>query len=130
MLILCQDSPIANVPSENHLPISAVTLPELSLTAHTPSEIQASQLEDPTIGPILQSRERNQPPQISQADSLPHRRLAQLWDQLTVREGVLYRLFLGPDDACNHLQLVIPYNLRVRDIRSVTWRCGRRSSGA
>ena len=36
----------------------------------------------------------------------------ELWDQLTVREGVLYRLFLGPDDTCNHLQLVVPYNLR------------------
>ena len=99
------------LPSENRVPISAVTLPELSLTAHTLSEIKASQLEDPTIGPILQSKERNQPPQISQADSVPHRRLAQLWDQLTVREGVLYHLFLQPDDTCNHLQLVVLYNL-------------------
>ena len=99
------------LPNENRSPINAVTLPELSLNTHTPSEMQASQLDDLIIGPILQCKERDQPPLVSLADNLPHRRLAQLRDQLTVREGVLYHLFGEPDDASNHLQLVVPSEL-------------------
>ena len=71
-----------------------------------------SQLEDPIIGPILQCKEADTPPQTSQADSLPYRRLAQLSDKLIVREGALYQVFMGPNDASNHLQLVVPTKLR------------------
>ena len=85
-----------------------VALPELSLNAHTTSEMRTSQLDDLII---LQCKERGYSLQVSQADNLPHRQLTQLWDQLTVRESVLYHLFVGPDDTSNHLQLVVPSKL-------------------
>jgi len=56
---------------ENDIPINAVTLPELSLNAHIPSEIRVSPLDDLTIGPVLRSKERDRSHQVSQADSLP-----------------------------------------------------------
>ena len=40
------------------------------------------------------------------------RRLAELWDQIIVKDGVLYRVFVGQDDKSNHFQFVVPENLR------------------
>ena len=92
--------------------ISAVQMLDLSLSVCGPVELRASQLADPVIGPILLSKETEQKPQVSAADNLMFRRLAQLWDQIVVKDGVLYRAFVGQDDKSNHFQFVVPANLR------------------
>jgi len=87
---------------------------DLSLSASSPADFRAAQLADTVIKPILQSKEANQHPDVSPADSL-----CQVWDQLIVKDGVLYRWFAGPDDNSNHLQLVVPSNLRPEILESL-----------
>ena len=36
------------------------------------------------------------------------RRLIQIWDQLMVKEGVLYRMFIGRGNYESYLQLIVP----------------------
>ena len=96
----------------NQKVISNVQISDLSLSVCSPAELRASQLADPVIGPILRTKATADKPQVSTADSLSYRRLAQLWDQLVVKEGVLYRVFLGQVDKSNHFQLVVPAELR------------------
>jgi len=93
--------------------ISAVQmLDSISLSVCSPAELCASQLADPVIGPMLRSKETEQKPQVPTADDLMYRRLAQLWNQLFVKGGVLYQVFVGQDDKCNHFQLLVPAKLR------------------
>jgi len=67
----------------------------LDLNVCSPIELCAPQLADPVIDPILQSKKTEQKPQVSAADNLMYQRLAQLWDQLTVKDGVLYQVFVA-----------------------------------
>ena len=99
--------------------INSVDVSDLSLSASSAADLRAAQLADAVIKPILQSKEANHRPNISSADSLPYRRLAQVWDQLIVKDGVLYRWFAGPDDSSNHLQLVVPLDLRSEVLESL-----------
>ena len=96
------------LPSGPNSPINAVTMSTTSLSMHSQAELRAAQLNDSVIGPILHSKEAEQRPTASPADSLSYRRLTQLWDQLVIKGGILYRLFAGPEDESNHLQLVVP----------------------
>ena len=79
-----------------------------------PGEMRASQLQDPTIGPILTAKESDERPPHDKEKSgnIERRRLLQLWDQLLVRDGILYRQFIGTNGAPNHLQLILPLALR------------------
>ena len=81
-----------------------------------PGEIRASQLQDPTIGPIPTAKESNERPPHDKEKSgnVEQRWLLQLWDQLPVRDGILYRQFIGTNGAPNpnHLQLILPLALR------------------
>lgn len=101
------------LPSEiNQQIIQAVQTSDLSFSICSSMELQVSQLEDPIIGPILKAKQADTRPDTSPADNLLYRRLAQLWDQLCVRDGLLYRVFVGQDDQLDHFQLVVPAKLR------------------
>lgn len=69
-----------------------------------PGETRASQLQNATIGPILTAKERNEwPPHDKEKSGIIERwRLLQLWDQLLMRDGILYRQFIGINRAPNH----------------------------
>ena len=58
--------------------------------------------------------------------SLEARRLFQLWDQLTVERGVLWRMFESSDGKDSHLQLVLPRLLReevLKELHEGTMSC-------
>ena len=97
---------------ENEKLVSTVQMSDLSLCSCSPADLRASQLADPVIGPILQSKQTQLKPQVSSGDNLMYRRLVQLWDQLVTKDGVLYRVFVGQDDNSNHFQFVVPATLR------------------
>ena len=88
-------------------------------TVKIPSEstqktLRDAQLEDPIIKPLLISKEAGEKP--LKADEREFgsaaRRLVQLWDQLIVRDGILYRQYAHPTKEKSHLQLIIPTSLR------------------
>ena len=66
------------------------------------------QLEDDTTGPILKAR----PGKSLRRHSRAVRQLFQLWDQLVVVNGVLYRRFEYFKGKQDHLQLVVPSSMR------------------
>ena len=68
------------------------------------------QLDDDSIGPVLKAKVEGNKPSDTQMQpfSRSTRRLFQLWDQLLVQHGRLYRQFLDSDDNTMHLQLLIP----------------------
>ena len=49
------------------------------------------------IGPVLNAKEVNQYPPADRvkAFDMEGHRLIQIWDQLMIKEGVLYRMFIG-----------------------------------
>ena len=80
----------------------------------TPEEIRELQLQDEDIGPLLLSVELDQKPDLSQTmrRSREHARLLQQWDQLVMKNNLLYRRYEDDKGSCQHLQLVIPRVLR------------------
>ena len=83
-------------------PIATMTLMSTELS------LRESQLPDPTIGPVR--KESNQKPSADETKSMARasRRLFQIWDQLLVKDGVLYHQYVRPLDQESILQLVIP----------------------
>jgi len=65
--------------------------------------IRDFQLNDPCIGELLLACERNQKPAQEQAkgNDVQYHRLLQQWEQLTVRNGILWRQFIHPRDGYN-----------------------------
>ena len=88
--------------------------PGNTLQPRTTQELRTLQLQDDTIRPVIEAKENDQRPSRDQqkSGSMEQRRLFQLWDQLLVRDGILYRQFVGLSGAPNHLQLVLPKSLR------------------
>lgn len=78
------------------------------------SYLRKEQLEDETISLILKAKETQQKPDTQLLKTKPReaQQLSQLWDQLVVHEGILYRQFEGSSGQSSHLQLVIPRCLR------------------
>ena len=75
-------------------------LPQVAVTALSgkPTEcsyLQKEQLEDEIIGFILKAKEtqQNLDAQLLKAKPRETQQLSQLWDQLIVQEGILYRRF-------------------------------------
>ena len=76
----------------------------------SPQDLRATQLADATMGPVLKAKEAGQKPAPDQVKSLgpASRRLFQLWDQLLVKNGFLWRRYEGAEDQEVILQLVVP----------------------
>ena len=83
-------------------------------------DIRESQLADPVLGPVLQSKESGQKPTAKETKPLSRtsRRLFQLWDHLRIKNGVLFREFLGPQEDLV-LQLVVPADRREEVLRDL-----------
>ena len=88
----------------------------ISLQSHSESSIRDSQLSDDDVGPILRGKETGEKPPVttspSNARSPAFRRLYQIWDQLLVQNGLLFRQFETEEGNASHLQLVLPKSLR------------------
>ena len=63
------------------------------------------------IGPFLRAKEiGEQPPSIQKGPKW--RKMVQLWNQLFVKNGTLYRLFSGAEGSSSMMQLVVPDSLK------------------
>ena len=67
------------------------------------------QLDDATLGPVLRAKQQGQKPPASEIKSTSRgsRRLFQIWNQLMLREQILYHQYDGPGDGEAVQQLVI-----------------------
>ena len=77
-------------------------------------DLRTVQLADADIAPVLQAKQADQclgEDKLKEM-SLASTRLVQLWEQLVVRNGVLYRLFEDLIGREERLQLVVPGSLR------------------
>ena len=86
--------------------IVAVTTP----IGYSHAELRQAQLEDPSIGEILQAKQGNCKPATEHAkgQNLEYRRLFQQWEQLTVSDGILWREYAQPREDRGWTQLVVP----------------------
>ena len=79
-------------------------------------------MEDQELQLIITAKQSNEhiTPAQEAAQSLELRRLLQIWDQLTVSDGVLYRLFLDTTQPSGtHYQLVVPRCMRNKVLKKV-----------
>ena len=93
-----------------------------SVTQKAPMEdLRQSQLSDDTVGPVLQAKEENLRPNPEQLKgrSRAFQQLIQLWEQLVVREGVLYRSYEDERSLGQHLQLIVPKQSRDEILRDI-----------
>ena len=78
------------------------------------TNLREAQLEDSTLGPLLRGKETGEKPRPEQFRRLSRssRRLLQLWEQLTLCDGILCRRFESPDGSSSALQIIVPSALR------------------
>lgn len=99
---------------EPQLKISMTSLSGEPSSSAGCSYLRKEQLEDENIGFILKAKETQQKPDAQSLKAKPREahQLSQLWDQLVVKEGILYRQFEESSGKSSHLQLIIPRQLR------------------
>ena len=87
-----------------------------NLQQHDLSGMRQLQKEDPDVGVVMEAWENGSKPSedVQKAQSTTARRLLQLWDQLLVRDGILYRRWESADGSRSVLQLVLPRSERKR----------------
>ena len=79
----------------------------------TTAELYKLQLDDPVVSIILKAKEMGKRPlDKSVKDNPKSRRLLQIWDQLVIKEKLLFRNFESQDGASSHLQWVVPEKLQ------------------
>ena len=85
-----------------------------SPTSQACNSLRDAQLADTELGPLLRAKEagRQLSAEDSKAMSRAARRLHQLYDQLTIHNGVLYRQYLIPEVSKVIMQQLIPLSLR------------------
>ena len=110
--------------SHSHMTLpEEVTSPVLTIACggQSATHLRELQLADPDVGPILRGRESNQKPPVAEslANGPGYRRLHQMWEQLTVKDGILWRVFESNDGNTSHLQLVTPTALRAEVLQDV-----------
>ena len=106
------------VPSVLPTHICMITLSQSSRPAESVREVQ---LADTMMGPILRAKEAGTlpTPQLTNASNHHTRQLVQQWEQLVVRDGVLYRNFESTDGASYHLQMIVPTQLQSQVLREI-----------
>ena len=110
--------PCSQCGRESHSPKSAELISVISASnyigGYSTKDLRDSQLNDPCIGELLLAHESNQKPSQDHAKGkdLEYRRLLQQWEQLTIKDDILWRYFAHPNHDGGHLQLVVPRNLR------------------
>ena len=83
--------------------------------------IREVQLADPIIGPVLRAKEEGKPPtaELTTASNYHTRQLVQQWDQLTIKDGILYRNFESNDGTKHTLRMIVPSQLQEKVLREV-----------
>lgn len=66
-----------------------------TLVERSPEDIRQLQMQDPTINPVFQAKEKDSRPSddCTRKQNIETRRLIQLWDQLEIKDKVLWRRF-------------------------------------
>ena len=100
--------------SEEHVIDTADKEVMALLQERSPQDIRKLQLDDPTIGPLLQAVEKDErlEQEVSARGGPEVRRLVQLWDRLLVEEGLLKRKYDSVKGVGSWTQLVVPLVLR------------------
>lgn len=85
------------------------------------SEVRNLQQGDPDIDTVLKAKEAQTKPDadMQKAQSLETRRLFQLWEQLLIQDGVLFRQWESPDGSRIVYQLVMPKSERKNVLRDL-----------
>ena len=85
------------------------------------AELCQAQLEEPSIGEILQAKQGNCKPATEHAkgQNLEYRRLFQQWEQLTVSDGILWREYAQPREDRGWTQLVVSKKFRQDILRDL-----------
>ena len=106
-------TPQSNSTDENAMCL-ATLLSQPALSGYSRKELRKHQLEDATLGIVLQAYENNQKPGDSQvqAGGPEMRILVQSWDQPRMEDGLLWRYFEDSEGRFSHLQLILPSSLR------------------
>ena len=100
--------------SPQSLPVYMTTLSQPFIEDHTNTDLRTLQLQDPVIGPVLVAKENNKLPSRDTVSgcSLQTRRLFQIWDQLSLTDGLLTRLFHNSSHEQVYNQIIVPKVLR------------------
>ena len=106
------------VPSVLPMHICMTTLSQSSRPAESVRKVQ---LVDTMIGPILRAKEAGilPTPELTNTSNHHTRQLVQQWEQLVVRDGILYRNFKSTDGASYHLQMIVPTQLQSQVLREI-----------
>jgi len=101
--------------SSEQIPVLSVSLQ----VGRSSDELHKLQQEDHTIQPVLVAKSSGTKPNSDQIKqySLHTNRLFALWDQLTLKDNVLYRHFVSVNGALDRLQLVVPKVLQEEILR-------------
>ena len=91
------------------------------LQERSSAELRQLQLDDPSVGIMLQAKEDNKKPQATTVKgmSMTGRRLSQLWDKLQVHNGTLWREYDDSSGKKKWLQLVVPTNLKQEVLQEI-----------
>lgn len=86
------------------------------VAGHSWDEIYGLQRDDPAVGPILTAVKTNRRPNRDQVREMEPalKRLADQWERLKLRYGVLFRIIWDPRDGEEVHQLVVPEPLRLQ----------------
>ena len=89
---MVNDVCISQVPPVEPVPTSMATQVQGSEPNESIREVQSA---DPMIGPVLRAKEAGTPPtaEFTTASNHHTRQLVQQWDQLVIKDGILYRKF-------------------------------------
>ena len=84
-------------------------------------EMRKLQQEDLDLAIVLKAKETQTRPdgEVQKSLSLEARRLFQLWEQLLIRDGVLFRQWESPDASRSVYQLVLPKSQRQDVLRDL-----------
>jgi len=97
-----------------YAPLVATTL----LTAQQDVQITQLQSEDPVLGPIIEGLKQRTYPTI-QHHTLESRRLLQLWDQLLLKDNVLFCRLPSPTGQGLCDKLVVPKSIRTEVLKEL-----------
>lgn len=92
--------------------------PELAvqtvISGQSIAAVRQSQLDDTSIGFVLQAVKNGQKPDAGQLQgrSREDKKLVQLWDQRELKDGLLWRRYESEDGNFSHRQLIVPKSLR------------------
>ena len=98
--------------------------PDIAYAVMMPSQkeqLYKDQRSDPALGPVIAALEKKQLPLHDdiKGKSLECRRLFQIFDQLCLRDGILYRKYIAANGDISTHQLVVPRALRDKVLTEV-----------